>query len=221
MYATVENWARKSSGIDQRLSSDSVRNGRNLNEPVGGGGGHSHGPRPTQQTMQLPGGFQIPGIPNVQQIENTFTASFNQNFGGILNPVKKFSGGFTRDGTDMEGEIQPGAYNDYSQNQSTEREPLGGGRQYGGDEYDAPSSFPSAHEQQFGYGPASGFNENSRGTYGEYSGQEPPAWERQSSYGHQPQQSASNELGHEYRRDGESREGENYYQESSYRERRW
>ena len=31
--------------------------------------------------MHPPGDFSIPGIPNVQSIENAFTASLNQNFG--------------------------------------------------------------------------------------------------------------------------------------------
>ena len=197
MYATVENWARKTSGFEQRLSSDSVRTGRNLNESIGGGGGHSHGPQPTQQSMQLPGGFSIPGIPNISQIENTFTASLNQNFGGIINPMQKFSGAF-RGGSDMESEIQPGAYNDNNQYRSIEREPLGGGHHYGGEEYDAPSSFPAAHERQFGYGPSGGFGDNSRASYGEYSGREPAAWEHQSSYSHQPQRSSYEQSGSRY-----------------------
>lgn len=174
MYATVENWARRQSNLDYRLSSESVRHGRNLNETSEGG--HSHGPRPTGAQYHLPGGFNIPAIPNVQSIENTFTASLNQNFGGIMRPLSKLSG-LTREG-DFESEIEPGAYN-----QPAYREPLGGGRTYEEQVYEPPQGPPPPHQQQFGYGPDGGFHEEFQGSYGQYQAREPTPWESRDGYG--------------------------------------
>ena len=159
MYSTVEHWARSTQhNLNDRLSAESVRNGKNLLD--------------VKYTGQAFLGGQLP---TTDHVSNTFSSALGSQFGNILKPLGKVGKmtGLTRDGGDLEAEIGTGYPGPQSSSQGAGLQPPGGeyaSAGYGEQAYMRP---PPSPRPQFGYsygapepGPQQG--------YGEYTGQPPP-----------------------------------------------
>ena len=156
MFETVEKWARGQSQLDHLLSSESVRNGKNLTGGAPGGNTSSHGHGfPTQ-------------LPTQQTIENKFTSTLTSQFGSMLKPFSSVlpMGGSSREaGLDFEDEIgQQTAYDNtraptgpnFEQSQFQPQRPFED-EPYRRDEYQPRDDYPRRDE--FGSSRNDDFNE--------------------------------------------------------------
>ena len=79
MFETVEKWSRSRSDVDHILSSESVKAGRNLTGSVSeSSNSHFHG---------------APQVPSTGGIQSTLNSALNSQFGNILKPLSKLTGG--------------------------------------------------------------------------------------------------------------------------------
>lgn len=79
MFEIVEKWSRSRQDIDVILSSESVKAGKNLTGSVQESTNvHYHG---------------APQLPTTGSLQNTFASSLQSQFGSILKPFAKFTGG--------------------------------------------------------------------------------------------------------------------------------
>ena len=182
MFEVVERWARNHPDLDQILSSESVKNGKNL---IGGTqeGAHSH--------------FHgMPQIPTQNSVQNTFSSALNSQFGSVLKPFAKFTGqgaGFGSRELGVEDEIGTSTAYDSSRQPTGPQYPQQPAYQPQSsyeEEYQAPSGPPPHHsgygglqpqeqyghrmatpeppqQHGFGYGPPQGEYESRYGQYQE------------------------------------------------------
>ena len=192
MFSVVEKWSRNRPGgenIDQMLSSESVRAGKNHRlVDEGSGGMHAgHGSAPGHGSH---GSSGFPQIPTLGNIQNVFNASASSQFGGgTLGKLSQFgkAAGLTRSGEDFEVEAAsveqhyPGTQTGYD----SSRPPTGPGGElqyqqppYAGDQGYAQGGYggPPPPQQGYGYGGQEGYG----GGYGgappsyQYHGGPPP-----------------------------------------------
>ena len=185
MFEVVEKWARSHPDLDQKLSSESVKHGKNLTGSVQeSSNAHFHG---------------VPQLPGQGSVQNTFTSSLTSSFGNILKPFSKFTGqggGFGSREMGVEDEIgaetaydtiRPPTGPDYAQQpayspqpsyeENYQEPPRHGGHGYQGglqpsDPYDQRIATPEPPQQHgFGYGQPQGEYQS---RYGQYEERPPP-----------------------------------------------
>ena len=167
MYSTVERWARSTQfNLNDRLSAESVRNGKNLLD--------------VKYTGQA---FLGGELPTTDHVSNTFSSALGSQFGNILKPLGKVGKmtGLTRDGGDLEAEIgteYPGLRTEHdaqpSSTQGAHLQPPGGDYASSGYAEQLYARRPLSPQPQFGYSYGSQPGPGPQQGYGEYAGKPPP-----------------------------------------------
>ena len=155
MFEVVENWSRSRSDVDRILSSESVKAGKHLIGSVSESStSHFHG---------------VPQIPTSNTIQNTWDSALNSQFGSILKPFSKLTGGVGGFGSrEMNFEDEIGTETAYD----TTRPPTG--PEYPQEPRYAPQqSYQEGYQQQPSsqYGSSGGQYGSSGGQYGGDGGQ--------------------------------------------------